>query len=172
MTAPSWPTPTSVGMVRRTEGDEEEIAFCTRSSTGRLWWLFADDAGGRVEDVHSARPLVTLDLAEGYRAGWPALIGALRTAKEATGLPITFDSLISQIEAQTAPPRPAEPTGLGVRVVDRGGLEWALRTGLHPAPDGMGMTERRWGCLNGRESDRTWDELLDTRGPVTIEGGE
>lgn len=71
--------------------------------------------------------------------------------------------------ANPKPPKPDEPQGLGARATDRGGLEWAARTGLHPAPDGMGLTERRWGCLNGTASDLTWDELIAARGPLTVE---
>jgi hypothetical protein len=67
---------------------------------------------------------VTIRLPKGALAGWPVLIDAFRRAKKATGFEMTFNDLIAQIEEQTTPPRPDEPTGLGAVVEDADGYHW------------------------------------------------
>lgn len=169
MTAPSWPTPTSVGMVRRREGDEEEVAFFYRLALSKRVverWKFADGGWVEAASIHSARPLVTLDpkSLHGHAVEVARRIGDLLDQPEGDtrmSARVVWDYLRSLVPVVT-PPRPAEPTGLGVRVVDRGDDEWVRRR------DGM------WVCLSLPSFflRRTWDELLDSHGPVTIEGGE
>ena len=56
-------------------------------------------------------------------------IGALRDAAENNGS-LILGTIADQIEAQTKPPKPAEPTGLGAVVEDAEGKRW---TRVEPA---------------------------------------
>src|SRR5689334_10172256 len=53
----------------------------------------------------------------------PRLIGSLRDAAENNGVS-TFVDIADQIEQQTKPPKPKEPTGLGAVVEDSRGVRW------------------------------------------------
>lgn len=145
------------------------------AKTGQAWvegsCVVTPDGNGWRPDVFSTlRPLVVIDAEDDEAV--ERLRKALSDSGAFTGL---TKGNVSNLQAALrefatpTPPKPDEPQGLGARVTDHGGLEWAARTGLHPAPDGMGLIERRWGCLNGSASDRTWDELFDTRGPLDVE---
>ena len=59
-------------------------------------------------------------------------IGALRDAAENNGS-LILGTIADQIEAQTKPPKPAEPTGLGAVVEDAEGVRW-VRTPRDPMP--------------------------------------
>lgn len=85
--------------------------------TDVLVWRFPDRVFRHVDDSLAKR-LLTIELPDGALAGWPTLIDALRRAKATTGLGMVFGGLINQIETQTKPPKPAEPTGLGAVVED------------------------------------------------------
>jgi len=66
---------------------------------------------------------VTLNMADNP-LGWSGvtrseMLRALRAEKSLTGA-----WLADQIEAQTKPPKPAEPTGLGAVVEDADGMRW------------------------------------------------
>jgi len=64
--------------------------------------------------------VVTLDFAGAPFNGTPAqVIENLRD-----GGSIAREWIIGQIEAQTKPPKPAEPTGLGAVVEDADGMRW------------------------------------------------
>ena len=146
-----------------------KVAMCVASAVPTIsetrWRIDSGEVWG---SVSQARPVVVIDPED--REQVERLLTLLRAQDRA---PETADIMQAALRefANPTPPRPEEPQGLGARVTDRGGLEWAARTGLHPAPDGMGLTERRWGCLNGTAKDLTWDELLDARAPVTIDEG-
>lgn len=90
-----------------------------------------DDELGRVTDI---RPLVVLDLADnpigGHEYARTELLRSLRAEQTLTG-----SWLADQIEQQTRPPKPAEPTGLGAVVEDARGDFWVY-TGLRNAKDG------------------------------------
>lgn len=165
MTAP-WPTPGTVAMVRRKKGDKEEIALCSEAAS-HLWWDFASSTSDEVDAVHSARPLVTLD-PESLRGHAVEIAQRVGSALDIGDGPVLSAAGIVAVEdylrallPDLTPPRPAEPTGLGVRAIDRYEIRWVpdegdwwpLGTGLSLAP-------------------RSWADLLDSRGPVTIEGGE
>lgn len=76
------------------------------------------------------RPTITLELPYGCLGGWPVLIDALERAREATGLKLTFGSLITQIESQIPPPPIPQPSGIGAVVTDsRGELYVHLGSG-------------------------------------------
>lgn len=65
-------------------------------------------------DVTDIRPLVVLDL-DGI--GSPRQV--VNTLRWTDSVPVaTMGAIADQIEAQTRPPKPAEPTGLGAVVVD------------------------------------------------------
>ena len=67
-----------------------------------------------------------LRLGDGFLGGWEVLIDCLERARASTGLQLVWDSLIDQIEAQIAPPKPPkpeEPLGLGA-VVEYDGSRW------------------------------------------------
>jgi hypothetical protein len=74
-------------------------------------------------DVTDVRPLVLLDLDTIGASSWKVVADNLRT----TGCRIARENIADQIEAQTKPPKPDEPTGLGAVVEDAGGDLW-LRT--------------------------------------------
>lgn len=86
-------------------------------------------------DVTDIRPLIVLDLP----ADRANLIGALMDCAVnpnlqvgvGTDLDELADMLVTQIEAQTKPPKPVEPNGLGAVVEDATGRTWVryLRPG-------------------------------------------
>lgn len=91
------------------------------------WWF-----AYQVTDV---RPLVVLD-PEGIDTApqdtIPYLIRALR-ASDSDGYGPTLRWLADQIEAQTRPPKPPEPTGLGAVVEDIEGERWVrLDSDMYP----------------------------------------
>ena len=80
------------------------------------------------DEVTDVRPLVVLDP---ERAPYP-LVGSLREQVEGELTPHTSRWLLEQIEAQTRPPKPPEPQGLGAVVEDAAGGRWvraALKSG-------------------------------------------
>ena len=77
-----------------------------------------------VTDIH---PLVVLDLPERVV---PALVEYLRGVGDQKIAGDWLDLIADQIEAQTKPPKPAEPTGLGAVVEDAAGKRW---TRVEPA---------------------------------------
>jgi hypothetical protein len=58
-----------------------------------------------------------------------------------------FDGLIEQIETQTKPPKPEEPTGLGAVVEDGRGVRWVR------AESAKGMTNPWQATLHVAEPD-------------------
>jgi hypothetical protein len=100
-----------------------QVALRTRAG-----WTYADGSTHGVRaDEYNFRPLVVIDLPPGALAGWPVLVNALREAGEKTGYRMIFDGLIEQIETQTKPPKPEEPTGLGAVVEDADGRLFTRR---------------------------------------------
>lgn len=93
---------------------------------GKLW---VSDSNGSVRDV---RPLVVLDLAAAEKASDTEGQSLWRLRKVAEtgdtdGAAFTKDliaTIADQIEAQTRPPQPAEPTGLGAVVEDAKGHKY------------------------------------------------
>lgn len=112
---------------------------------------FYHDEGTHVTDV---RPLVVLDLdapeVEKLRyaltrwAEWTSFVPEQKA----------ITRLLDQIEAQTKPPKPEEPTGLGAVVRDREGHPW---TRIYGGP-GKGPA---WHCDDARGKDQwaTYNEL-------------
>ena len=97
------------------------------------------DVGGSYELVHDryvtdVRPLVVLDLGDTPLGDTDPASWLRDFAKVADALPArdwTFrvallNSIADQIAAQTKPPKPAEPTGLGAVVEDAEGVRWIL----------------------------------------------
>ena len=98
-------------------------------------WLSGENAAGWHEhgrrDVTDVRPLVVLDITDPRR-----VIADLTAAIEATGngtVSRNLRVLRDQIEAQTKPPKPAEPTGLGAVVEDAKGNRWVRAFSLRLA---------------------------------------
>ncbi len=100
-----------VRVMRRDRGDELGD-WASRAAVAA--WLAHDDC-----DVTDVRPLVVLDN-EFDRT----LVKHLRTAFAQNPALTTLDWLAHQIESQTRPPKPPEPTGLGAVVKDREGHVW------------------------------------------------
>lgn len=76
-------------------------------------------------DVTDVRPLVVLDLPQPGELGITpyGTVMCLRQAAKAIGAK-HLDDIADQIEAQTRPPKPDEPTGLGAVVKDRNDDRW------------------------------------------------
>lgn len=107
----------------------EEYRACF---TGKTWTELA--GAFSVDEPTSIRPLVILDDVDAIDAH--ILLEGLRRWSEWTSLTSEkrlLGNLIDQIEAQTKPPRPAEPTGLAAVVEDEAGNNW-VRMGGGPAP--------------------------------------
>ncbi len=100
-----------VRVMRRDRGDELGD-WASRAAVAA--WLAHDDC-----DVTDVRPLVVLDN-EFDRT----LVKHLRTAFAQNPALTTLDWLAHQIESQTRPPKPPEPTGLGAVVNDTQGDRW------------------------------------------------
>ncbi len=115
---------------------KNQWAFRTRRGDDIRWCVFdaevGDTRGLRDPEAADVRPLVVLDPQDldGYGASHiGGLAGFLREyLPERTG---DYDKagaillgVIRQIEAQTRPPKPLEPTGLGAVVKDRNGDRW------------------------------------------------
>lgn len=94
------------------------------------YWAHAEEVAARVEgvfrdisrdvDVSDVRPLIVLDI--GQNDG--AVLARYLRSHVADIDSATLHSLADQIEAQTRPPKPSEPAGLGAVVVDRDGHRW------------------------------------------------
>lgn len=67
---------------------------------------------------------------------------------------ISDRGLADQIEAQTKPPKPAEPTGLGAVVEDADGLRW-----VRVADDGLAFAWRPVGNRTSYEDNRYWKRV-------------
>ena len=87
------------------------------------------------EDVTDVRRLVVLDLdAHMYDASlWQHFADKVR---------FDYPSVADQIEAQTRPPKPPEPTGLGAVVKDREGHMWVR------CPVEGDVTQGEWVCAH------------------------
>ena len=104
-------------------------------------WAVAANIDDSFIDRHSAglvtdvRPLVVLDpedIDTTPQETIPYLIRALR-ASDSDGYGPTLRMLADQIEAQTRPPKPEEPTGLGAVVEDTEGERWVrLDSDMYP----------------------------------------
>lgn len=125
-------------------------------SVDRNMWASAKPVDHRSwhpnENVTDVRPLVTLDLSLGavrpeQVAGYA--VEVLRTPRHQWA-----DHIADQIEAQTRPPKPEEPTGRYAVVEDDRAREWVL---ADPA-----TTPTPWKCLT---LDRwaAWDEITAVR---------
>ena len=93
------------------------------------WW-FAES------DVTDVRPLIVLDLDAEWADNAATLIKHLRIDN--------YPNLADQIEAQTKPPKPAEPTGLGAVVETDGGVRFVR------LPDGIWTSE---------DESQPWDNV-------------
>jgi hypothetical protein len=93
-------------------------------------WALAADTDDFITDrnapalIADVRPLVVLDLNGTYGCwadqGDPSVI--VKSLRETHSAPA--QAIADQIEAQTKPPKPAEPTGLGAVVEDDLGRRW------------------------------------------------
>ncbi len=108
---------------------KNQWAFRTRRGDDIRWCVFdaevGDTRGLEDAEVIDVRPLVVLDL-DADEARRTAHL--LRKVDGSTTLPYDdhdrMQALARQIEAQTRPPKPPEPTGLGAVVKDRNGDRW------------------------------------------------
>ena len=112
---------------------------------GDLVWGGGSEFAERLE-LSDVRPLVVLDI------GSPReLAKVLRRDK--------YDHLADQIEAQTRPPKPEEPTGLGAVVeVAHGVYQWARAVRI-----GNGFAPWFYTDSSGNGGTRKWDDLNVTR---------
>jgi len=127
----------------------------------RAWLSSVYMKGGRAHaphDVTDIRPLVTLDLGEDI----PRLREALARWTGWTSLTVEKDAirrLLDQIEAQTRPPKPPEPQGLGAVVEDANGLRW---TRVEAGADDF--TRNPWfPNTDGHTQPREYDEIAAVR---------
>lgn len=98
----------------------------------RLRWVTTDDRLVDAEDegwwfsyqVTDVSPLVVLDLSGGRDLRYT--VADLRDAAKRTRN-TRLAEIADQIEGQTRPPKPAEPTGLGAVVEDADGERWVRR---------------------------------------------
>lgn len=117
------PGTVAVATVRGVEG--VRVMYVVGDLLGSGAWLSSRYVhGGRSHgpgEVTDVRPLVALDLGDN-----PSYVAKLlRRVVEEDGLGAhTFDYLANQIEAQTKPPKPPEPQGLGAVVEDSEGRRW------------------------------------------------
>lgn len=123
-------------------------------------WVLVDGHQCAAEVVKNIRPLVVLDL-----DGSPEPATLLRFVgkmlddgrsgyeREAQWLA----GLAEQIEAQTKPAMPAEPTGLGAVVRGRDGREFVRVCSRHPGDDGYDW--RADGAFGSDSSNRAWRDI-------------
>lgn len=99
-------------------------------------------------DVTDVRPLIVLDLPDPQR-----LLTGLRNIAGITPVDGGFlQPIIDQIEAQTRPPKPAEPTELGSVVVDADGRKWVrANVGSEPWFSYNCFDWRAWHCIDVAE---------------------
>ena len=128
--------PGTVAMIRVKGDDREVIAFRDDDSTVAGWSL-GERRRSAVwvdrEQVTDVRPLVVLDPEDAR-----CVVTYLRLAAQYAMNKQAQDNahrIADQIEQQTRPPKPAEPTGLGAVVEDARGDFWVY-TGLRNAKDG------------------------------------
>lgn len=110
----------------------------------------------RIPAVTDVRPLVVLDLGD--------LAGIRATLQDAASLMVRgginrrrLAELIDQIEQQTRPPKPAEPTGLGAVVEDAEGQKWLRVDWVNPWSLAKPQERRDGRMLHG--SHVTWDRI-------------
>lgn len=127
--------PGTVAMLKD-RGGSEEIGFCIKAGRvggdidGQAHWRIASgEAWSSVTDV---RPLVVLD----FDAAELSPTVAVREIREVLARDsLGWPKIADQIEQQTRPPKPPEPTGLGAVVEDAEGVRW-VRHCIATCPEG------------------------------------
>lgn len=161
------------------DGERVTLIYQQRTPKSTPWWCTGVDgyglSGDEVTDVRG--PLVVLDLdGDIGEIDIPSLVSWLHTAADNAAEFSSFKGqaratirwIADQIEAQTKPPRPDEPTGLGAVVVDEADedgydppLRWT-RTSGRTAEPGAAM----W--ISERGMNRDWAAF---RKPVVKHAG-
>lgn len=100
----------------------------------------------------SENQTISIQLPSGALAGWPVLVNALKEAADKTGYHMIFGGLVEQIQAQTTPPKPDEPLGLGAVVEDVAGHRWILV-----------FQKGMWQREDDRDVWRTWEAVMAVR---------
>lgn len=156
------PGTVAVATVRGVKG--VRVMRTTHGSLSSYGWVSDAIAGGtrhhplhRVTDV---RPLVVLDLdGSPEPATLLRFIGRMladgRSGYERESQWLA--GLAEQIETQTKPARPAEPTGLGAVVRGLGGRKFVRVCSRHPGDDGYDW--RADGALGSDSSNRAWRDI-------------
>lgn len=111
----------------------------------------ADGGFVRDENVIGVRPLMVLDL-DALRGCWAdtnspaAIVERLRETNS-----VAAHAIADQIEAQTRPPKPEEPTGLGAVVEDAAGVRWVRAGDSHG-----GRLHDNWRSVATEGNDGWW----------------
>ena len=126
------------------------------SADGHKWYVAGPRLGSQhgwyADDIEIVRPLVMLDL-DKARGCWAdtndpaAIVERLRETNS-----VAAHAIADQIEAQTRPPKPDEPTGLGAVVEDAQGVRWIRKGNTSHGEDWTRQVGEAW-------SGGSWDRI-------------